>query len=708
MNSAAIKNMQSEAAECGLACLAMAASMMGSNIDLPWLRQRHPTSVRGMSLRQISEVAGAIGMTPRAVRCDVGELRHLHSPAILHWGLQHFVVLDKVLRRGVRVFDPARGYVRVSDRELSRRFSGVALELATSPAFQRKVERAPFTPLSLIRWSSDLKGGLVQALILSLILQIYVAVSPLYMQAAIDDGALRGDGELLTSLAIGFILFALFNALAQALRGVVLQRLTALLSWDMSRRLFHHMIRLPLPWFEKRKLADTMTRFQSIDPIKNLIATGLVGSVLDGMLSISTVVLMFVYSVPLALLAVGGFGVYVVIRVATVPLTLRYSAQAFQATIAEQGKRLETLRAIQTIKVMSGETQREGVWANRQAALVEASQASGLATAMLGTVQQLLETAVTILIVWFGAREVIASEFTVGALYAFISYRTQFAARATSLLDQAVSWRMLEVYNSRLADVVLTPTESGIEATTTHFPVVKGAVELANATFRYGLSEQCVFQNVNLAVAPGESIAIVGASGCGKSTLIKAICGLYPLSFGEVKIDGLPLSAWGPQAIRGSIGAVLQNDELLPGSVLDNVSFFDEEIDVERVWECLRHASVDDEVRRLPMAEHSYVGDLGSALSGGQKQRILLARALYKQPSILLLDEATSHLDVERERRINAYLRGLAVTRITVAHRPDTIAAADRVFVLQNGLFEVGAGEDFRDYLGGRPVMRAI
>ena len=708
MTKASIGSMQSEATECGLACLGMAAQMMGSNIDLAWLRQRHPSSMRGMSLRQISDVAGAIGMTARAVRCDVDELRHLHAPAILHWGLHHFVVLDKVLRRGIRVFDPTRGYIKVSEGDLSRRFTGVALELATSPAFQRKVERPPFTPLALIRWSPELKGGLVQALFLSLLLQIYVAVSPLYMQTAIDNGALRGDTELLTSLAVGFVLFALFNAVAQGLRGIILQRLTALLSWDMSRRLFHHMIRLPLPWFEKRKLADTMARFQSIEPIKNLIATGLIGSVLDGMLSISTIVLMFVYSVPLALLAIGGFGVYLVIRVVTVPLTLRYSAQAFQASIAEQGKRLETLRAIQTIKVMSGETQREGAWANRQASLIEATQASGLATSALSAVQQLLETAVTILIVLIGARAVVAGQFTVGALYAFIAYRTQFVARATSLLDQMVSWRMLEVYNTRLADVVLTAPEPGVEATTTMLPVVKGAVELTNATFRYAASDQCVFQNVNMVVAPGESVAIVGASGCGKSTLVKAICGLYPLTLGEVKIDGLPLSIWGPRAIRGAVGAVLQNDELLPGSVLENVSFFDEDIDVERVWECLRNAAVDEEIRRLPMAEHSYVGDLGSALSGGQKQRLLLARALYKQPSILLLDEATSHLDVEKERRINAYLSNLAVTRIIVAHRPDTIAAADRVFVLQNGLHEVGGGEDFRDYLGGRPVMRVL
>jgi ATP-binding cassette subfamily B protein RaxB len=708
VSSTSLSNRQSEASECGLACLAVAAGHAGSNIDLPWLRQHFPASIRGMTLREMSEVANAIGMTARAVRCDPDELHKLQRPVILHWGMQHFVVLDRIDRKGARVFDPSQGYVRLSRQELSLKFTGVALELAASPAFRRKVERPRFSATALIQWSGELKAGLAQAVLLSVLLQLYLIAMPLYMQTAIDSGALRGDHELLGSLAAGFLLFALFNAVAQGFRAVVLQRLNALLSWDMSRRLFHHLIRLPLPWFEKRKLADTMARFQAIEPIKNLISGGLVGALLDGVLSISMLILMFFYSTSLALLALGGFVLFVAVRLALLPLTLRYAANAFQASISEQGKRIETLRAIQTIKVMSGEAQREGVWANRQASLVKAQQANGLATGLLAAFQQLLETAITIIIVYVAARSVIAGEFTVGLLYAFISYRQQFTARANALLDQLINWRMLEVYNGRIADVVLTAPETGVEAAPSNLPQMNGRLELVGASFRYGQSEPLIFQNVSLDIAPGESVAIVGPSGCGKSTMVKAICGLYPLTSGDVRIDGLPLSIWGPKAIRSSIGAVMQNDELLPGSVLDNVTFFDEQPDVERAWECLRHAAVADEVRRLPMAEHSYVGDLGSALSGGQRQRILLARALYKQPRIIILDEATAHLDVERERRINDYMRSLAITRVIVAHRPDTIASADRVIAMtKSGAQEFGGGEDYRKFISDRAPLRA-
>jgi ATP-binding cassette subfamily B protein RaxB len=708
MSFSSLRNLQSEASECGLACLAAAARIAGSQIDLAWLRQRFPGSLRGMNMRQLSEVAHGIGMTTRAVRCEPAELGDLQLPAILHWGLQHYVVLEKVKRGGVRIFDPARGQVTVPLSELSLCFTGVALELSASPRFQRKVDRPPFNPLSLIHWSGDVKSGLVQALLLSLVLQAYLIASPLYIQGAVDSGALRGDRELLFALAIGFLLFALFNAGATAMRAVVLQRLSAVLSWDMSRRLFHHMIRLPLPWFEKRKLADTMVRFQAIEPIKALIATGLISSILDGVLSVSMLVLMFVYSTPLGLVGLIGFVLATAARLCALPMTLRFAGEQFRASIGEQSRRIETLRSIQTIKVMSGEAHREGLWANKQASLVKAQQNNGLALGLIGALQGLLDTGTFVIIVYIGASSVIEGDFSVGALYAFVSYRQQFATRAGTLVDTIINWRMLEVYNSRIADVVLTEPERGLEVEPSNLPDLKGKIELVTAAFRYSPSEPMVFQNVSMTIEAGEAVAIVGRSGCGKSTLLKAMCGLYPLSFGEVRVDGLPLSIWGPRAIRSSFGVVLQNDDLLPGSVLENVAFFDEQLDVDRVWDCLEKASIADEVRRLPMAEHTYVGDLGSTLSGGQVQRILLARAFYKQPRFLVLDEATAHLDLDCENRINDYLRSAKVTRIIVAHRPTTIAAADRVFLLQDGIRDIGSGADYRERLERRGPMRVI
>jgi ATP-binding cassette subfamily B protein RaxB len=675
----AVQNRQTEVAECGLASVAIAAGLAGSNIDLAWLRQRFPGSVRGMTFKDIASVAGSIGFTTRAVACELEELGELSRPAILHWGLNHFVVLDKAGRDKVRILDPARGARTVTLKEASQAFTGVAMELTPSPSFQRRVEQSPLKLSSLLRWTPAVRGGLVQALLLSLMLQAYVLASPFYLQLAIDEAALKGDLDLLATLAVGFGLFAVFNAVAEALRGVVLQRLTALLSWDMTQRFFHHMIRLPLPWFQRRRLSDALTRFQSLDPLKTLIATGLVGAVIDGILSLATLTMMLVFAPMLAAVTLVGLTLYLAIRLGGIPLTIRLGAESLQASIAEQGKRMETLRAMQTIKVMGGETQREGDWANKFAAMIRANQASALANMGFATIQRLFDALTNIVIVYLGVMAILKGQMTVGLLYAFLSYRTQFLARAASLLEQFIGWRMLDIYTFRLADVVLTPTEPNIDAALAGLPEIRGEIELDRVTFAYGPRDPLVLKELSLKIEPGEFVAIVGPSGVGKSTLLKVMCGLYQPTSGEVRLDGLPLTAWGPRGVRSRLGAVMQDDELLPGSIADNVAFFDEMIDIDRVWECLRLAAVDEEVRAMPMRADSLVGDMGSSLSGGQRQRVLMARALYKQPRLLVLDEATSHLNIEKEALINERLLALPITRVVVAHRPETIRAATRV-----------------------------
>ena len=322
--------------------------------------------------------------------------------------------------------------------------------------------------------------------------------------------------------------------------------------------------------------------------------------------------------------------------------------------------------------------------------------------------QQFCETITLIMVVYIGAQQVVASAFSIGALYAFVSYRQQFSTRAAGLVETFISWRLLEVYNSRIADIVLTETEPGLETEPACLPEMRGKLEMVSASFRYSPNEPFVFQNITFTVNEGEFVAIVGRSGCGKSTLLKTMCGLYPLAFGDVRVDGLPLSIWGPRAIRESFGVVLQNDSLLPGSVIDNITFFSEAPDVEWAWQCMEKAVIADEVRRMPMAEHTYVGDLGAALSGGQIQRILLARALYKRPRFLILDEATAHLDIEREDRINEHMRAMSITRLVIAHRPDTIASADRVLLLQGGISDLGKGSDYLAKLRNRRPSIAV
>ncbi len=650
-----------------------------------------------MTLKDITEIAGALSLSTRAVRCELGELRLLNRPSILHWGLNHFVVLERADARRLTIIDPAVGRRRVTLDEASKAFSGVALEVVAAPSFEKRRERSPLKLSTLFRWTPQMAGGLVQALLLSLLVQAYVIASPFYMQLSIDEVALKGDRDLLVVLAAGFALFCVFNAIAEALRGVALQYVSALLSWDMSRRLYHHMVRLPLPWFQRRRLADALTRFESLNPVKTLIANGLVGALIDGLLSIATLVMMTIFAPVLALAAILGLMVYVLIRISTIPLSMRVGMAALSASIDEQGKRIETLRAIQTIKVMAAESERESDWGNKLSETVRTGQTSAFLNLGIQTMQRLVDGLVLIGIIFLGISAILDGTMTIGVLYAFLAYRTQFTTRMQGLVEQIVQWRLLDLHTHRLADIALHPVEAGLDRPVLEDAPLQGRIELRNVGFAYAPHEPPVLRNLSLLVRPGEFLAIVGPSGTGKSTLLKVLCGLYPVSSGDIFIDGRSLSTWSPRALRRNLGVVMQDDELLSGSIAENVSFFDEKTDMDRVWEALRTAMIADDVMAMPMRTQTLVGDMGSALSGGQKQRLILARALYRKPSLLVLDEATSHLDLQRERAILDALEGLSITRLIVAHRPETIQSAHRVLHLPSGTITAGKGATLSD-----------
>jgi ATP-binding cassette subfamily B protein RaxB len=676
---------QSESAECGLVCLAYASSRLGCDVDLPSLRRRFSVSVRGLNLRQLSEIAASMDMHGRAVRCELEELGQLKLPAVLHWKLKHFVVLDKVAAGYIVVHDPSKGRTKVSMAEVSKQFSGVALELSQAPGFKPKRQSSPLSIWAWIRFSPELFSGLGQTLLLSIMLQAYVVASPFYMQLAIDQAALKGDVDLLTTLALGFGMFGLFNLGASWLRSLAMQQVAAHMSWDMSLRLLRHLIRLPLDWFQKRRLADTISRFDAINPIRDLVSGSLIASVIDGALAVTTLCMMFVFAWPLAVAVLLGILCYAVVRLATLSESMRLGSANLGAQITENGKRIELIKAIQTVKVMAGETHQEAQWSDKYASVIKKRLASGNFQLSIQAAQTFFDVLISTLTIYLGARSIINHQMTVGLLYAFMSYKGQFTSAVVSVIEQAIQWKLSDIYSYRLADIVLTPKEEGIDLIETSLPDIVGKIEIENLGFRYAPYEPFVFKGLNLTVEAGDFIAIVGASGAGKSTLLKILCGLYQPTFGEVRLDDRPLAAWGPKKLRGACGVVMQDDELLSGTIAENVAFFDEFIDMDRVWRALEAAALKTDVLAMPMKADTVVGDMGNSLSGGQKQRVLIARALYKQPMILFFDEATSHLDVRTEAIINDSLRKLKITRVVIAHRQETIRAADHIFDIHRG-----------------------
>ncbi|HEY8384265.1 MAG TPA: peptidase domain-containing ABC transporter [Microvirga sp.] len=676
---------QSEAAECGLACLAMVASYHGHEVDLNALRRRFSVSLKGSTLKDVLLMAQRMGMTGRGLRLEIEQLPELALPAILHWDMNHFVVLKDANSRGITIHDPAFGERRYSLDEVGRHFTGIALELTPTAQFECKKETTRLELGALWGQIRGLKRALGQALVLSLVLQTVVLASPFYMQLAVDEAAMKGDEGLLVALAIGFGLFTLINIAADWLRSHVLLNLGSALNFRMGANLFHHLLRLPMDWYEKRHIGDLVSRFRSLDPIRTLISEGLVAAAVDGLMAVLTLGMILIYSPKLAGVVLAALVLYGLLRLALYRTLRRHQEELIHAGAKEQTSFIESARAIQSIKIFGRETDREGVWQNRYADWIRRGVVLGRFTIGFRSANQLIYGLENVLVIYLGAKAAIAGDMTIGMLFAFMAYKEQFLDKATNLIEQGIEYKMLDLHLQRLGDIALAEREPGLDREGLIERPIAGGIALKGIGFRYAETEPLVLDNADMNVEPGEFLAITGPSGGGKTTLLKIMIGLFRPSQGQVLVDGVPLEHIGARTLRPQIGVVMQDDHLLSGSIAENICFFDTTIDVTWMRECAAIAGIDDEIMAMPMNYNTLIGDMGTTLSGGQRQRVLLARALYRRPRILFMDEGTSHLDLDKEREVNRALATLKITRIVIAHRPETIRAADRVVVLRNG-----------------------
>ena len=699
---------QTEAAECGLACLAMVASYHGHRIDLSTLRRRHPVSLRGTTLRMVIQMANQMELACRPLRFELSHLNQLHLPAIVHWDMKHFVVLKSVARRGMVIHDPALGKRVFPIAEASKHLTGVALELSPSEGFLSKDER---TRLPFSTFWTQLRGtthALVQILILSLVLQAFVIASPFYLQLTVDEVIARGDADLLIVLALGFGLLTAIKVASTAIRSLIILIVQNVLHFQIGARLFHHLIRLPVSYFEKRNIGDILSRFTSIEPIRTALAEGMIAAAIDGMMAILTLAMIFLYSTQLALVVLAAFFLYAAVRLGLYRFLRERSLAVIEAKAQENSNFIETMRAVQSLKIFNRESDRETQWLNRYSDVVSANVRLGRAKITFTGLNDALFGLENIITIYLAAKLALSNSLTIGMIFAFLSYKQHFTEKAVQLVEKALDFRILELHLERLADIALSPLERGHDQLLAYTRQIQGRIELRNVSFQYAETEPFVLEDISFIIEPGEFITIMGPSGGGKTTLIKIMLGLLEPTRGEVLIDGVALSTIGPRAYREHAGAVMQEDLLLSGSIADNICFFDPSFDEERMIECANLAGIHEEIMTMPMTYNSLVGDMGSSLSGGQKQRIMLARALYRRPQILFLDEGTSHLDVENEKRINNSLKGLKMTRISVAHRPEMSSGADRVLWIAKSLVRELRGPELYAIANQRLEMPAL
>jgi ATP-binding cassette subfamily B protein RaxB len=677
--------MQSEAAECGLACLAMVATYHGREVDLVALRRLFSVSLKGVTLKDVLLMGQRLGMTGRGLRLEPEQLGDIKLPCILHWDMNHFVVLKAVGARKVTIHDPASGVRTLTLEEVGHHFTGIALELTPTGSFERRKETSRLSLTALWGRMHGIKRALAQALVLSGVLQLVVLAAPFYMQLAVDEAVMKGDGGLLTALALGFGLLTLIHIGADWLRSHVLLFLGGALNFQMGANLFHHLVRLPLAWFEKRHIGDLVSRFRSAEPIQRLVSEGLVAALVDGVMATLTLVMILIYSPKLSGIVFAALALYAILRFALYRALRQRQEEMIEAAAKEQTTFIETARAIQSIKIFGREADREALWQNRYADEISRGIRHGRFTIGFKTANDLIYGIENVLMVYLGARAIMANELSIGMLYAFMAYKEQFLSKATNLIETGIQYRMLDLHLDRLSDIALAEREQDSHGESLVAREVRGAVELKGVSFRYADTEPEVLSGADLKVEAGEFVAVTGPSGGGKTTLLKIMLGLFKPVEGTVLIDGTPIDHFGRQAFRSQVGVVMQDDQLLSGSIAENICFFDASLDLDWMRACAGIAGIDDEIMAMPMNYNTLIGDMGTTLSGGQRQRVLLARALYRRPRILFMDEGTSNLDLDKEREVNRALAELKITRIVIAHRPETIRAADRIVVLREG-----------------------
>jgi ATP-binding cassette, subfamily B, bacterial CvaB/MchF/RaxB len=684
---------QTEAAECGLACLAMVAGWHGMHVDTAGLRRRFGLSPKGATLLDLTRIADRLGLASRPLRLEPEELRLLRTPCVLHWDMSHFVVLKAVGRGGALVVhDPAVGLRRVTPAEALRHFTGVALELTPTGGFEPASAPPRVRVGALLGRLVGVRRALGQLLALAFAIEVFAMASPLFLAWVVDHAIVSADRDLLATLALGFGLLLLLQVAVTALRGWLLVRLGASMKVQARANLLSHLLRLPVSYFESRHMGDVMSSFGSQEAILQAITTELVVAVLDGLMCAVTLALMLLFAPALAAVAVAGAALYATLRWATYAPLRRASAEAIVWGARRDSHFLEMLRGIKAVRLFGAEEERRAHWLNLLVETVNRKISVQKLSLLFRTCNMLLLGGLTLLVVWIGANRVLAGAFSVRLLLAFLSYQGQFLSRVSELVNRLVDLRMLRLHAERLADIALTEPEPRDEPPPPPADAPGGraappvALEVRDLRFRYAPGEPWVLDGVSFRVEAGESVAIAGPSGCGKTTLLKVLAGLLPPTEGEVLVDGVPLGRrLGLARHRAALGVVMQDDQLFAGSIADNVCFFAGRPDRGRIERCARAAAVHEDIAAMPMGHDTLIGDMGTVLSGGQKQRVLLARALYRRPGLLLLDEATSHLDVARERAVNAALAAARMTRIAIAHRPETIRAAGRVITLEAG-----------------------
>ena len=687
---------QAEMADCGAAALAMALGYHGRHVSLAEMHEATGTGRDGVDALRLAEAASSYGLRARGVATELDDLRVLPCGTVLHWGAAHFVVLDSASRRGVTVVDPAAGRYRIGWQAVDDLYSGVAIMLEPTDTFAAGGRRVPGA-LHHARRMLVHSSGIGKVLATSVVVRLMVLAVPVLTGVIVDRVVPANDSHLLKVLAAVMVALIGYSMVATFLRAHLLLRLRSRLDVNMTLGFLEHLVDLPYAFFLKRSSGDLMMRLRSNATVREILTSGTIAALLDGVLATLYLVAIFVLSPLLGFLVTVLAAAQVTVLLLARRRNIHLMGESLATEAKSQSYAYEMFSAVETLKAAGAERRAVSHWTNLFVAELNVSLRRGRLSAAVETAMHGMALLSPIAVLLVGAHLVGSGQLSLGTMLALAALSTAFLEPLATLVATALQVQLLGSYLARLDDVLSTPTETaGRELR--HAPQLNGAVRAEQLTFQYTSHGPPAIDRVDLEVSPGQVLAIVGRSGSGKSTLGRLLLGLYQPSSGRVVLDGIDLASLHPRSVRSQIGVVTQDPYIFGLSIRDNLSLGDPGLPLDRLQTAAELAGVADDIHAMPMGWDTPLVDAGASLSGGQRQRLALARALAPQPRILLLDEATSNLDTVTEAKVHANIARLGCTVILIAHRLATVIDADHIIVMDAGrVVEVGCHRELLD-----------
>lgn len=668
---------QTEMAECGLACLAMIANYYGKYADIRSLRGSLCMPGGGVSVKHLLQAGENLALQGRPLKLELKDIALLNLPAILHWDTDHFVVLKKLTKKAFVIHDPAMGVRQYRLSELDYHFTGIAIELSPAVSFTREKKPREYSLRELFKITPSFHRAIAQVFFLSLLLQVLSLVFPLYLQLVIDQGLSKGDMDIIFLVALLFTLVIIAKTSVSYFRGVVLLQFSNQLGFQMVSNTFAHLLRLPLSYFERREMGDIVSRFSSLDNIKQLVTQEMVTVIVDGLFSLLTFLLLILYSPILAFSALFFVFSLTLTRLLTMPRERACRQEVLQTGAKQQTRFMENIRCIAVTKNYGIEADRLSQWQNCYAYFINSSYSLGHLQLSLNSLHGLLLGLDHVVTIYLGSTAIFSGQLTIGQLMSFVFLKQNFSGSVAAMLPKLAEIRLLRLELDRVSDIVFEEPEQSVQDTSLLQLDISGALEVERIGFRYSQTQPEIFKSLSFELGAGEFLAISGKSGCGKSTLLKLLLGLDKPSQGAVRVGGRSISELGVRQYRARVAAVLHSDGLLSGSLAYNVHLEMEPLNSKRLEGACRDSCIFEDIMRLPMGFNTQVGEMGVALSAGQIQRVLIARALYRQSKIIVLDEALSHLSVNVAQQIIDSILSSGVTLILVTHNSDLVRLAD-------------------------------